>query len=422
MAGPLTDKFVQAAKAGASRREIPDPGAAGLYLVVQPSGAKSWAVRYRFGGRPRKMTLGSYPMVGIKDARERAGQARDKIEAGRDPALLEAAAIAEKRSPRTDAEELLGEFLKRHGPTLKESTRAEYKRLVDKELTPKWRGRAVGSIDRHDVLSLVDDIRDRPAPIQANRTFAVARKFFAWLIERGILTASPVAGARPMTAEPSRDRVLADREVVALWRATEALRAPWCAPVRLLLLTAQRREEVVGLEWSEIDLAAGQWAIPKQRAKNGKEHFVPLTPAAVETLQSAPRIAGSKLVFTTTGETPISGISKAKARLDALMLADLRRDDPDAVLAGWRLHDLRRTAATGMAAIGHPPHVVEAVLNHKSGTIRGVGAIYNRHSYAAEKRAALTDWGDRVAALVGQPANNVLVMEKRSHLKNKGRG
>lgn len=421
MTRALTDKAVQAAKAGATRQEIPDPGAPGLYLVVQPSGAKSWAARFRFGGRPRKMTLGSYPAMPLKEARERAEAARETLAKGRDPALMELAAVAEKRSPRTDSEELLGEFMKRHGPTLKASTRAEYQRLVDRELLPKWRGRAVGSIDRHDVLSLVDDIRDRPAPIQANRTFAIARKFFAWLIERGILNASPVAGARPMTAELSRDRVVTDREVVALWRASEALGVPWCAPVRLLLLTAQRREEVIGMEWSEIDLAAGIWTIPKERAKNAKEHFVPLTPAAIEALQSVPRIAGSKLVFTTTGETPISGISKAKARLDALMLADLRRDDPDAVLAGWRLHDLRRTAATGMAALGHAPHVVEAVLNHKSGTIRGVAAVYNRHTYATEKRAALSDWAERVRALVGEPQNNVVVMEKRSTLKNKAR-
>lgn len=416
----LTDKAVLAAKAGMARREIPDPAAAGLYLVVQPSGVKSWAVRYRFAGRPRKMTLGAYPGLSLKDARERAGAARDIVAAGRDPAVLEATAVSERRSPRTAVEDLLDDFLKRHGPTVRESTRAEYERLIEKELKPRWKGRVLGSIDRHDVLSVIDDIRDRSAPVLANRTFAVARKFFAWTVERGILPMSPVLGARPMTPEVSRDRVLSDREVIALWRACDAVGAPWAAPIRLLLLTAQRREEVVAMRWSELDLAAGLWTLPKERAKNGKEHFVPLSTAALAALADAVRIKDSKYVFSTTGETAVSGISKAKARIDAAMLADLHEDDPAAILADWRLHDLRRTAATAMAALGHPPHVVEAVLNHKSGTIRGVSAVYNRHNYAAEKRAALCDWASHVAALVGKPKDNVLVMEKRSALRNKG--
>lgn len=176
--------------------------------------------------------------------------------------------------------------------------------------------------------------------------------------------------------------------------------------VRLLLLTGQRRDEAARMVRSEIE--SDLWTLPASRTKNSLEHLVPLSTAAVELLSALPRIAGKPgYVFTRTGTAPISDYSSSKARLDAAMLAIAKEDaaaqghDWKSInLKPWRLHDLRRTCSTGMAKLGQPIHVVEAVLNHRSGTISGVAAVYNRYQYLAEKRKGLEDWAGYVAGLV----------------------
>ena len=190
---------------------------------------------------------------------------------------------------------------------------------------------------------------------------------------------------------------------------------------KLLLLTGARRDEVASARWSEFDLAAKAWTIPKERAKNGVAHEVPLSEAALRILGALPRIEAGRrsagLVFTTNGVTPVSGFSKAKTAIDAAILAARRERgvqlgrDPATVQAPeeWTFHDLRRTVASGMAGLGFPPHVVEAALNHRSGTIKGVAAVYNRYSYADEKRAALDAWSRRLRVIVsGADASNVI--------------
>jgi integrase len=188
--------------------------------------------------------------------------------------------------------------------------------------------------------------------------------------------------------------------------------------VKLLLLTGQRRDEVASARWSEFDLGADMpaWTIPKDRAKNGKAHVVPLSPAVVEILDSLPRVKDEvDFVLTTTGKTGVSGFSRSKALLDATMMeiakeeADARGEkDFEPQIVPWRLHDLRRTCASGMAELGQPVHVVEAVLNHKSGSIKGVAAVYNRYEYAEEKRRALFAWATHVTSLIGARADNII--------------
>jgi integrase len=225
---------------------------------------------------------------------------------------------------------------------------------------------------------------------------------------------------RAPAAENSRDRVLTDSEIKAAWEAFEAIGWPFGPLAQLLLLTGARRDEVADARWPEIDLDKKIWTIAKERAKNGVAHEIPLSDAAVAILKSLPRIRDgrkSDLVFTTTGKTSVSGFSRAKEQFDAVILdafraaAVVRDDDLEQVRAPahWTFHDLRRTAASGMAGLGIAPHVVEAVLNHKSGTIKGVAAVYNRYSYADEKRAALETWARKLDAIVsGKPAGNVV--------------
>jgi integrase len=268
-----------------------------------------------------------------------------------------------------------------------------------------WGSRRIQEIARRDVIELLDGITDRGTPIAANRTLAAISKLFNWCIERGIVEISPCIQVRRPAVEISRDRVLSDEELGLAWQAGTELGFPFGTLVQLLALTGQRRDEVAGMRWSE--LAGALWTIPGARTKNGQAQEVPLSRAAQAVLVKAPRIAKSDFILTTNGTAPISGYSKAKSYVDAQMLAIAReraaaagRNDLDDVqLDDWRLHDLRRTLASGLARLGQPIHVIESVLNHRSGTISGVAAVYNRHAYLEEKRGALEEWGKHVLAL-----------------------
>lgn len=420
MAKALTAISIEKLKSGPVRREIPDARMPGLYLVVQPSGAKSWAVRYRFGGRTRKLTIGSCSTYDLVAARSRARDALQAVDEGRDPAR-------EKRKAKADARLGLHErnsfpavvrlFITRHARPKNRSWK-EAARLLglrpDPEkpdeflvikggLVARWKERSIGEITKRDIIEAIDEIVDRGTGTLANRTLSQLRKLFNWTLERDMLGASPCAGLKAPVTETSRDRVLSDDEIRLMWKAAEGQGYPFGALVQLLLLTGQRRQEVAGMTAAELNLAERLWSLPPERTKNGEPHDVPLSDAAIAVLKSLPRIAGNGFIFTHTGTTPVSGFSRAKAALDKLMLGAARKGakHPGKIkLEPWTLHDLRRTAASGMAEIGIAPHIVEAALNHKSGTIKGVAKVYNRHQYAAEKRQALDAWARRVVSIV----------------------
>jgi integrase len=216
---------------------------------------------------------------------------------------------------------------------------------------------------------------------------------------------------KPPAKEQARDRALSDAEIRWLWEACEAVGWPFGPLVKLLVLTAQRRDEVAGMERPEIDLAKQNWTMPREKAKNNRAHEVQLSDAVIAVLKAVPRV-GDGLVFTMTGTTPVSGFSRVKARIDAAMLAAKRDElgEKCEPVPAWTLHDLRRTAATGMARLNFPPHVVDKVLNHVSGTIRGVAAVYNRFEYIDERRAALEAWGRYVTNLVSPAPANVVAI------------
>lgn len=416
MAKALTARTVEALKPDAVRREIPDGGMTGLFLIVQPTGVKSWAYRYRSPatGKPAKITLGRYPAVTLGDAREAAGEALRKVHKAIDPADDRRAAKQSAADKADTVDALLDAFLARHiRPHYKERSLKEAERLIEKEIRPAWRGRKIQTITRRDVIALLDRVKDKGAAVTANRVLSLVRLFFNFLIGRAILDVSPVQGVKAPTVERTRDRILSDDEVKLLWRASGATGYPFGAAARLLLLTGQRREEVGAMRWSELRLHGDDpvWTLPAARTKNGNEHVVPLSAAAVDILRDLPRIDGSDFVFTTTGRTHASGYSRAKIFLDNAMKAAAGEDAEP--LLEWRFHDLRRTAASGMARLAQPVHIVEAVLNHRSGTISGVAAIYNRFDYRDEKRRALEAWARFVLDLADDwPAENVVAIRE----------
>lgn len=414
MAKDLTVAAIEKLKPKEKRYEQPDGHTRGLYLVVQPSGVMSWAYRFRVGGKPKKLTLGAYPAIGLKTARELAADAATALARGEDPAATKAAAKAEarKEAGADTVEAIVETFLSRYARRqTREGTARETERILKREIVGPWKTKRLAEITRGDVHDLLDKIVDRGAPILANRTLAAFRRLCGWAVERGLIASSPCEKLRAPAAEQSRDRILSDDEIRMAWKAFESADWPFGPLAKLLLLTGARRDEVGSMSWSEVDFAARTWTIPKERAKNGLAHEVPLSDAAIRILETLPRISGrAGFVFTTNGQTPVSGFSKAKAGFDAAILAAMRKaaidrgDDPEKVKAPerWTLHDLRRTVASKMASLGVQPHVVEAVLNHRSGTIKGVAAVYNRYSYSAEKRDALDRWAEELEKIVSK--------------------
>jgi integrase len=402
----LTIRSVEAMKPRPVRQEIPDSFLPGLYLIQQPSGAKGWAVRYRHKGVPRKLTLGSYPALGLKDARELGAKALRAVAEGRDPGREKILARAAKAD---SVDRIVEDFLERHvRRSNRPRTAQETERLLRQHVLPRWRGRMVHEITRRDVLDILDRVVDGGAPIAANRVFAAIRKFFNWCAARDIIAASPCAGVKPPTAERARDRVLSDEELRLVWRAADKLGGTFSPLVKMLALTGQRRDEVARMRWEELDLDARSWTLPPARTKNNQPHEVPLSKAALAVLQNVPRIASSPFVLTTNGgASPASGYSKNKRRLDALLPADM---------PPWRLHDLRRSCASGLARLGINLPVIEKVLNHSSGSFAGIVGVYQKHSFADEKRAALEAWGSFVTAVVeGKPASKIVRLRgKRS--------
>ena len=427
----ITDLFVERVKPPARGRvEYFDSSFPGLALRVTDKAAKSWCAFYRFHGRLRRLTLGTYPVLKPAQARREASAALDRVRQGIDPAE-EKRARRDQRSPESDtfgavARDYLSLHHKRNS---RESTFSEAKRDFEKHAIPAWDKRPIASINRRDVIGLIDGIVQRGAEVQANRTLARLRAFFNWAIAKDRVAVSPATGIMLPTQEQSRDRVLSDDELRWLWQACDKIGWPFGPFAKLLLLTAQRRDEVARMERAELDLAARVWTIPGTRAKNGRVHELQLSQEAVDVVRSLQRI-GERFAFTTDGEKPIAGFSNAKSRLDKAMLKARRKSlglpvENDGYrkamgiavgkplpteIPHWTFHDLRRTAATGMARMNFPPHVVDKVLNHASGTIRGVAAVYNRFEYIDERREALEAWGRFVTGLVTPAPANVIAL------------
>ena len=427
----LTDLGIKKLPIPENRREVPDGRIAGLYLVLQPSGAKSWAVRYRAFGIPRKLTLGAYPAVDLATARRRAQEALGDVAGGKDPAgqkrAAREAAMAERAADVDRVERIAELFIKRHvkgSGKVGDGWGKEVERLFKIEILPRIGAKRIGDVTKNDILTILDAIVDRGSPTTANRTLAVLHKFFSWACDdRGLIAVSPCKGVKAPAAETSRDRVLSDDEIRLAWRAFDAIGWPFGAIGKLLLLTGARRSEIAEATWREIDLAAKTLMLPASRTKNDKPHVIPLSDEAVEIIKALPQIEGkAALVFSTTGATPVSGFSRSRGLIESAMVAELRKaaidrgEDPEKVEAPqpWTLHDLRRTVATNLQKLGVRLEVTEAVLNHVSGSRAGIVGVYQRHEYADEKRAALDAWARRLDAIIsGAPAGNVVELKAR---------
>jgi integrase len=264
-----------------------------------------------------------------------------------------------------------------------------------REVLPLWGSRTIENIRKRDIVALIDGIADRGAKIMANRTLAHVKRLFRWAAARDIIESDPAAHVEKPAPETRRDRVLTHDELTTIWAAAAARGFPFGPAVQLLVLTAARREEVFGLSWREVDLDSAAIRLPAERAKTKEGRTIPLSPVALSLLGELPRFVGGDFVFGQGGQAPFANVGHAKARLDRVIAVD--RGEP---MQAWRLHDIRRTVATGLQRLGTRLEVIEAVLGHVSGSRAGVVGIYQRHRFEDEARTALTAWGKHVLRLL----------------------
>ena len=411
-----TDKGIAALKPKAKRYEVWEDGRTGLGVRVSPKGRKSWVYMYRFNGTLRRMGFGTYPAVGLASARVKHANAKELLAKGTDPAAQQ---LERKRAER-DAEtvnDLAEEYLEKWARPRKRSAGVD-ERILRKDVLPAWGARKAREIRRRDVILLLDTIVERGAPIAANRTLGIIRRMFNFAISRDILDATPVAMVKPPAKENQRERVLSPEEIRIFWNDLD--KAPItpgiCLALKLQLVTAQRKGELIGMAQSEFDLKEEKvWIIPPERAKNGKTHRVPLPPLAVSLIKKAQALAGdSQWLFPSPrGDGPVKPQAVNQALYRACMPPDKRpkaarlAEKPAVGLTGVVPHDLRRTAASNMAALGINRLVISKILNHVE---TSVTAIYDRHGYDAEKRHALEAWAAHLEGILsGKPSTDNVV-------------
>jgi integrase len=393
--------------AGKSEAIFFDDDLAGFGLRLRAAGSANWIVQYRVGARQRRMTFGSVASLSAEKARSTAGALLAKVKLGTDPQREK----LETRAAASEQPVTLGDVVARYlagyaEKRQKARTLAETKRHLERGAWKPLHGRTLHLLDKRDVASRLTELAEETGAINANRARAALSAMFGWAMRQGIADFNPVIGTAKPAEEKARERLLSAAELRELWQATDGA-GDFNAILRVLLLTGQRREEVAAMRWQELDFDKALWSLSGERTKNGLPHDVPLSDQAAALLRALSRRDGRALVFG-EGKGPFSGFSACKARLDARMTA-ARRDaakeagaDPTKVkpMPAWRIHDLRRTVVTGMAEIGVQPHVIEAVVNHVSGHKGGVAGVYNRATYAAEKRTALHAWADHLDAVL----------------------
>jgi integrase len=368
----LTAKAVEKLRPPSTgQKEHWDAALPGFGLRVGENGTKAWVLMARLRGKLIRFTLGRHPILSLAQARDRAREAIRLVGEGEDPRSRWKE--QEEGSEAGAFKTVAAEFLARSAqgkPSFKET-----QRIVNKELVPVWGATPIAKIGRRDVVAVLDEIIDRGRPIMANRTLGVISRIFSFALDRGVVDAHPCARMKRPGNERKRERVHTEKEIRALWKAFDHIGYPYGRIFQFLLVTAQRRGEAAGALRKEIDTDSGLWSLP--RTKSGHGHEVPLSPQALQLLRGLPR--RKKYVFSVFTGKPLNGFSKPSTTIRTL-----------SGVADFRIHDLRRTAATFMARIGIPKITISRVLNHAEG---GVTAIYARHGYLEEKRDALDRWG-----------------------------
>jgi integrase len=408
----LTDKLLRAIAAkGEPHKPISDQHVRGLQARFSQRGIASFsAVARRRGGTrvPIRLPIGSYPVMSLADARQRARALLRELADGVDPRARRAEqqrVEAAKRASRFDA--VAEDFIRRHVASKRTARSVELR--IRRELIPRWGARSIDAIKRPDVVAMVDAIVDRGHPEAARQTFVYARRLFRWAITRGLLEHAPtdhLNAADLVGAKKPRQRLLTATELSLIWHASAAAPYPDGPYVMLLLLLGVRRSELGQAVWAELDLDKALWTIPSQRMKSDEGFVVPLPPKAVELLRALPRFA-SGYVFTARGNRPLNDYGAVKHRLDRC-IANLNGGQP---IAAWTFHDCRRTFRTALSTLNVAPHIAELCLAHRQ---PGLARVYDLHRFEPEKRHALDAWSARLLSIVEPSPDKVVPLRPAS--------
>lgn len=381
----LTELQIKFAKTPPNRVQIDlwDRAVRGLSLRVTSNGVKTFSLKYRNArGNEKRVTLGRYPEISLADARTSAMEYKARVARGEDPG-------ADRKTPKPEGRtvsSLIDEFVKRHASFNKSGKETE--RILRREFQRDFGSRDFASIAKADMIGLIETITDRGAPVLARNTLAAVRKMFNWAVSRDLLDRSPCDRVKAPGKAPKRERVLSINEVRAIWQAAHRLDWPFGPLVQLLMLTGQRRSEIANLRWPWIDEEARLIAFPAAIMKNGREHLLPMSEPVSEIVRNLPRFGSDDRLFrsrSNASKNVVSGFSKTKRRLDELSAA-----------THWVLHDIRRTVATQMNALGIQDTTVDRILSH---AIPGVSGVYNKYKYLDEKREALDRWATFLVAM-----------------------
>jgi integrase len=355
-------------------------------MKVTPKGRKVFLVMYRLAGagsRLRKYTIGPYGRITLPMARAQAQKIFAARLDGRDPA--EEKTQARRRLVVDRMDDLVETFIRERISQIRSARKVTNQ--LRRDVISHWGAKSIHEIKKRDVIDLISEVSQR-SPHAGYRLLKTLKTFFRWCVGRAVIDFSPAEGVPSNWKETSRDRTLTDGELAAIIVAARKMPWPYGGIVEFLALTGQRREEVAQLKGEEINEENRVWCIPAARSKNGRAHIVHLSEPAWALIQEHHRTTG--YVFATTGSKSFQAFGKAKRQFDEIC-----------DVSGWRLHDLRRTIVSGMARMGVPPHVADKILNHQSGTISGVAAVYQRHDFLAERKDALNRWASHVDDIVG---------------------
>ncbi|TPO01488.1 site-specific integrase [Mesorhizobium sp. B1-1-5] len=399
----LTELQLKNAKPSAEKAqyEIRDGKIAGMFVRISKE-SKTFVLKYRFEGRPLRLTIGRYPDISLLDARNKAQDARSQIAKGIDPQGVKK---KEKRKLSDRVKELVAQFIESEckGPNFEKTGKPKWdswklvKASLDAYLVPALGSRSVHHVTDSDITSITKKIVASGKPQAANTAFWYMRAFFNWCRKppQRLIAVSPCDGLPDPAPKVTRERVVSSAELEAIWKGCAAVGYPYGNIVKLLMLTGQRRTEVAAMRWSELNLETGLWEIPGDRTKNEDPTIIPLSTQALTILRGVPKLSDT-FVFPARGndESHFSGYSKCKKDLDKKTLIDGKP------LENWTQHDLRRTLATNLGKRQVPPHIIEHILNHKAASMTAVAKIYNRYQYVDEKREALQSWSDHIEGLV----------------------
>ncbi|MFH5884094.1 tyrosine-type recombinase/integrase [Halalkalibaculum sp. DA3122] len=402
----LTHQFIEALNAPEKPTTYYDETEKGLQLRLSKAGTKTFTYRYYFNSKQRRIKIGTFPAKSLKEARKDVTKIKAKVDMGIDPQ-----AERQKRKRETDPEtfkEVAQEFKEKYLPTLRETTREEYKRIIDVELVPKLGKYPIKEISKNQIISMLDDkaYGKKPAPVMANRIRARLSKIFSFAVNRGLADVNLVSSIPKYNktkkggkVEKRRNRYYKPEEIQDLWEYFEQLNEPTQSVFKMLLIAGQRKTETMQMKWE--DIRGDVWTIPAALAKNKEEHLVPLSDMALDLIEKMRPVTGdSDYVFASPklDNQPLQSVKRA-----------VRYTKKDSGVSDFRPHDLRRTVATYMAKLNVDRTVLGKILNHKG--LAGddqVTAIYDRHGYMKEKRQAMNRWSNHLQNILdGETKANI---------------